>query len=571
MATCSFLKATDAVSLSRNNTIIWTEICELQKAILAAIDSNDRSVTVAGGTPFTFLSAIDTATLDAGGSGYTIQTATATIDANGTGGTSAVVTPNVSSTGVITGFDVTNGGSGYTPVDATASLAVPVVLIGAGVQDETFYQGGGTNGSFTGGNNYAVGEVITLNDTPGSTITVDAITTTGYVTTANQTHVNYDDAVPSTTENGSFTGGTGYTNGDVITLNDGTVITVNNVTAGVVDQFTVTQSGTSSAAADATRVQTSVLPLGGTGFTLTPDGNNEIAVGQVVQFSVTTNGGADFFLQYGLQQEGATTPATNTRGIGTGFALTPNTANVTSGVGGAGAILTPVVTNGAITNIVINAPGTNYLPNNPVLITHPSGSGFSALASSVGAGGEVEAITITSSGQNYETDVALITVNHSTGFGFEGTVLTSGGVVTGISIQDGGQQYGDIYPYVVVSDATGSGAQINVTGVSGGGAITSIQLADGGNSYSTTPSLLIYNSDDSQNNTATITLTTEADSFNNPNEPNDYYMVLSGQASDTVIADQLQYVLDYFTALGYNIRAQVNPATNNTIQWQIIW
>jgi hypothetical protein len=149
-------------------------------------------------------------------------------------------------------------------------------------------------------------------------------------------------------------------------------------------------------------------------------------------------------------------------------------------------------------------------------------------------------------------------------------VLTSGGVVTGISIQDGGQQYGDIYPYVVVSDATGSGAQINVTGVSGG-AITSIQLADGGNSYSTTPSLLIYNSDDSQNNTATITLTTEADSFNNPNEPNDYYMVLSGQASDTVIADQLQYVLDYFTALGYNIRAQVNPATNNTIQWQIIW
>ena len=41
--------------------------------------------------------------------------------------------------------------------------------------------------------------------------------------------------------------------------------------------------------------------------------------------------------------------------------------------------------------------------------------------------------------------------------------------------------------------------------------------------------------------------------------------------TDAVIADQIQYVLDYFTALGYNIRAQVNPSTGNTLQWQIIW
>jgi hypothetical protein len=565
MATCSFLKATDAINLSRNNTVIWTEICELQQAILAAIDSNSRSVIVSEGTPFTFLSGIATATLDSGGSGYSIDTAVATINANGTGGTLATVTPSVSSTGVITGFDVTNGGSGYVPVSATASLATPVILIGATVQDETFYQGGGTNGTFVRGDDYVVGEVITLNDTPGSTITVDAITTTGYVTTAGQTQANYDDVVPSATANGSFTGGSGYADGDTITLNDGTLITVVTAAAGVVTVFTVTTASTSSASSSgATRVQSSTSGSG-VGFTLTTDTNNEILVGQVTQFSVTTNSGAEFFLLYGLQQE-------STTGIGAGFALTPNTANVTTGVGGSGAIITPIVTNGVVTSIVIDPinNGTGYLPNNPVLITHPSGSGFSGLVSSVGVGGEVEAITITNGGNNYGTVSATVTVAHSTGFGFEGTVVTSGGVVTGISVQDGGQQYGDVYPYIVVSDATGSGAEINVTGVSGG-AITSIQLADGGYNYSDTPSVLIYNYDGTQNSTATITLTTEADTFNNPNDPSDYYLVLSGQASDVVVSDQLQYVLDYFTALGYNIRAQVNPATNNTIQWQIIW
>ena len=109
MATCSFLNATQARNSARNDTLLWTEICEVQEAILAAIDGNLYSTIVSNGTPFTTTDELTTATLDSGGTGYSITTATATIDANGTGGTGALVTPVVTG-GVITGFTVGNGG-----------------------------------------------------------------------------------------------------------------------------------------------------------------------------------------------------------------------------------------------------------------------------------------------------------------------------------------------------------------------------------------------------------------------------------------------------------------------------
>ncbi|MHA1289824.1 MAG: hypothetical protein ACTSPB_20785, partial [Candidatus Thorarchaeota archaeon] len=67
MANCSFIKATEARNIARNDTLLWTEICEVQAAILAAIDGDPcatppvqgaYSVIVAGGTPFTYTDAI---------------------------------------------------------------------------------------------------------------------------------------------------------------------------------------------------------------------------------------------------------------------------------------------------------------------------------------------------------------------------------------------------------------------------------------------------------------------------------------------------------------------------------
>jgi hypothetical protein len=575
MANCSFLKATDARSRSRNDTLIWTEICEVQQAILAAIDAGTSYSTIVNdGTPFTSLNAITAVSLDAGGAGYTISpvegltgvnpdngaTYTNGIYANGTGGTGAAITPVVTGQ-VITSVTIDSGGSGYTPVSATASVGVLYDLLTA--QDETSYDNSPTTeGTFVGGDDYAVGEVITLSES--STATVDAISATGVVTIAAQDETSFDN---SPVTEGTFVGGnanpfTPYIAAQTITMNDGTVILVDAVDGnGDVTEFTIQSISTVSVASGTTLVQASTTGAGA-GFTLTLDTDNETAVGVVTQFTIGSAGAVPF-------RYPATITQASTTGIGVGFTLSPDTDNVQPVTTGSGAILTPIVTNGVITSVVINNGGTAYLGQEPIIFSHPSGTSATAFVSAINTGtGAVTGITVSNGGSGYEVANPLVEVSHPSGTGFVGTVNTTGGVITSVSVQDGGFGYQTLYPTVTVSDATGSGAQINVTGVSAG-AITSIQLAAGGSGYSQTPSTLIYNSDGVQNATATISLTVGSNTYGT--NPTDYYAVLSGQATDAVIADQIQYVLDYFTALGYNIRAQVNPATGDTMQWQIIW
>ena len=564
MANCSFIKATDARTRSRNDTLIWTEICEVQQAILAAIDAGNFSTIVNDGTPFTSTNAITAATLNAGGSGYTTIAATGLtgtlnsisytdgIAANGTGGSGASVTPVVTG-GVITSFTINSGGTGYTPVDATASVQAASNLTDA--QDETNYNGS-PNGVFAAGDDYFVGEVITLSE--NSTATVDAISATAVVTVAAQDETNFDGAG----NNGTFAAGTGYVAAEQITLDDGTVITVDAVSSGAVTQFTVTSSSTTSFTSTTPRIQSSSNGSG-TGFSITPGTNNETAVGTVTQFTIASVGVDPFYL-------GQTITQASTTGIGTGFNLVPSANNATTiAHGGSVAVLTPIVTGGAITSVVVNNGGTLYSAGQPIVFSHPTtGAGATAVVASVDGSGVIQSITVVTQGSGYDTVTALVAVDHPTGSGFVGEVVTTGGVVTGITIQNGGFGYATVFPTVTITDVTGSGANISVTGVSGG-AIASIQLTAGGSAYSQTPSLAIFNSDGVQNQTADITVTVGANTYGTT--PTDYYSVLSGQSSDVVISDQIQYVLDYFTALGYNIRAQVNPATGDTMQWQIIW
>lgn len=79
-----------------------------------------------------------------------------------------------------------------------------------------------------------------------------------------QDETDYDGAG----DNGDFVGGTGYANGDTITLSDGSVITVTSEDGGEVDGFTVTSVG-DVFAAGSTLTETATSG-GGSGFTLTP-------------------------------------------------------------------------------------------------------------------------------------------------------------------------------------------------------------------------------------------------------------------------------------------------------------
>lgn len=558
-ATCSFLKAGDARFLARNHSVIWREICGIQEAILDAIEANEYDVIVNGDTPMTSTQSIISVTVTDSGGGYNDVVATAVINANGTGGTLATVVPVVTGS-TITGFTVTAGGSGYAPISVTAAPANVYALIAA--QTQANYNGVGANGSFVAGLRYQAGEVITLNN--DATITVNTIgAPTAVVTIDGQDETDFDGAGA----NGTFDGGdslgiTAYQVGDTITLNDGTVVLVDAVAGFDVTQFTIQSNSVNGIASGTTLVQVATSGSGA-GFELTLDTNNETPVGPVATFTVTTAGDPFFYP--------ATLTQASTTGIGGNFTLTPGNNNVT-GSSGTGAVLTPIVVDGEITSVVVGAAGTGYLLGAPIIFTHPAGSGAVATVTAVNGSGGILAVTVTNGGSDYETAQATVTVSHPTGFGFEGTVQVTSGVVTGVAIVNGGSLYSDQVPTAVIEDPTGSGAVLAV--VMDGDNVDEINVVDGGFGY-TDPTVVIrpsaFGTDDEDvvYEDATATATVGVNTFGTT--PSEYNDVIIGQSDDRVIEDQIQYILDYFTALGYNIRVQTNPATNNTIQWQLIW
>jgi len=648
MATCSFISAAEARNTARNNTLIWTEICEVQTQILTAIDANLYSVLVNDDTPMTATQGILTTTITDGGSDYFPVTAGATIIASGTAGTGATVTPIVTGT-TITGFTVDTPGTGYTPINVTASVGNLYELIDA--QDETDYDNSPTTeGTFAGGTAYRATEIIGLSE--GSTITVDTIDpgTLNAVLNAGETDVEFD----GVGSNGTFVGGDGpsgttYQIGTTITMSDGSVINITSIDGdGDVDGFTVAPPGSTSkfVAIGATLSQVSTTSVG-VGFTLSPDTNNTTPVGAVTEFTVNSAGVSPFNWPSSITQS-------STDGIGTGFTLIPDTANINEVAAGTGAILTPIVTDGNIIDVAVNVLGSGYLSGSPVLFTHPSGTGASATVTSVNGSGGIVAIGIVSSGSGYEQATATVTVTAPGGLtpavAFAGVVVTStaasandytslafdsadpylitrtGGtafdtdgfvagtkiiianaedvlnngtytisdvtdpvitvteaiattnadditatitktaVVTGISIQEGGSGYAELFPTVSVTDATGSGAVLT-TNVAGG-EVTAINIDTAGSGY-TAPTLTIVAAPTSGGTGATATATAGTNTFGTV--PTTFNDVLVGQTTDAVILDQITYVSDYFTALGYNIRAQTNSTTMNTIQWSIIW
>jgi hypothetical protein len=85
-----------------------------------------------------------------------------------------------------------------------------------------------------------------------------------------QDETSYDN---SPTTEGSFVGGTGHAVSDILTMSDGSLVTVDAVTTGEVTQFTVDSSGAVGSVTGVANTQ--LLTDGsGTGFTLTPEVDN---------------------------------------------------------------------------------------------------------------------------------------------------------------------------------------------------------------------------------------------------------------------------------------------------------
>lgn len=124
-----FPNASAMEQLATNNPTIWSEICAIQQAILAASSQcqpggGQMCTTVGGNTPMTFISGVSSVTVVNGGSGY-YQDSPALHFIPPVG-----ITPSVVATGnVITNggnvlqINITNGGAGYQPVSATMSVS----------------------------------------------------------------------------------------------------------------------------------------------------------------------------------------------------------------------------------------------------------------------------------------------------------------------------------------------------------------------------------------------------------------------------------------------------------------
>ncbi len=52
---------------------------------------------------------------------------------------------------------------------------------------------------------------------------------------------------------------------------------------------------------------------------------------------------------------------------------------------------------------------------------------------------------------------------------------------------------------------------------------------------------------------------------------NTYYLVYNGVTNDPTKLDQINFVRNYFTSLGYGVNIATNATTNSTIQWNISW
>ena len=109
------------------------------------------------------------------------------------------------------------------------------------------------------------------NDTAEGTVTAYThVVNSGTVLVDAQDETSYDN---SPTSEGTFNGGSGYNTADTITLEDGTIITVDNHSTGTVTEFTVDASGCTGAASAEQLDQVSTSGSG-TGFYLTPDTDN---------------------------------------------------------------------------------------------------------------------------------------------------------------------------------------------------------------------------------------------------------------------------------------------------------
>lgn len=332
-------------------------------------------------------------------------------------------------------------------------------------------------------------------------------------------------------------GGTGY---DPIPATVTAISRVPNLNATLTPILTLDEvtSFTIVDAGQGYHVGDDIVITDGSGVNATAEVSTVGALGEITGYTITNNG------------SGYVAPAaTVTRIVATAASLTLN-VNATTG---------------AISSVTIGSGGTAYHVGDVVSIAHPSGVSAILQVGTIGPNGNITNVAIVAGGSGYQTVVAEVEVTHPAGVAFTSTVaVNNSGVITGVTVTNGGIGYGPLIPTITVADTTGSGATFSLT-VNNAGEIDTVTVTNKGSNY-TAPVLTVVPALTSPGDGAILTPTLEQ-----YDDAQLYHSVFAGLTTDREIDDQIQFVLDYFTSLGYNIKAKTNPVTEDTLQWHIIW
>jgi hypothetical protein len=287
-----------------------------------------------------------------------------------------------------------------------------------------------------------------------------------------------------------------------------------------------------------------------------------------------------------LTTNGGSILSVNMTANGLGYQPVPATLAVTSTILGAGAILTPLVNAaGQIVNVNIVNGGLNYTINDTITATRailPNIAYVNAVfkITAVSITGAIVSIAILNPGSGYEdsvTEIQIVStlnplVPYPAGGSFIGTVFTDiAGAITGVSVSNTGSGYVNILPYLVITDpGTGAVTQVTLSGTS----VASIAVLSPGSNYTQAAIGVVFNPPTAAlpnppANPAVVDIVVAENTWGT--NPNLYWQVWTGAATNKQISLQLNSVLSYFKGLGYTIIIQTNPATGSTIQWKICW
>lgn len=172
---------------------------------------------------------------------------------------------------------------------------------------------------------------------------------------------------------------------------------------------------------------------------------------------------------------------------GSGYTSIPS--YLVYGGSGSGVVLTPVISEGSIVRLIVNSPGTGYVPGDIVQVAFSGGGTDSTpILGTAISPGPVQQITLLSGGTGYSTGTfPLSFTGGGGGSGATGTYTASGGTVTSINLTNGGSGY-IITPNVVF---TGAGSGATAVASIGAGSVTAINVTNGGTGLIGTPLLTI--------------------------------------------------------------------------------